>query len=66
MKGIKFCLRPFRDFNKEHFILNKPWRGKGVQQFSVGPGEEKVIIARVDDKDWKSISFPPEFDLNMS
>jgi hypothetical protein len=59
-------LYEFSDFQREHFKLKKPYKGKGENQvFKVGPGEEKIIIARIMNDNPKNLKFPPKLSYKI-
>lgn len=48
------------EFTNGNFKLKKPYKGKGESQvIVVRPGEEKIVVARVVNKNVSNLKFPP-------
>ncbi len=48
-----------------NFHLKGEFKGKGIQRIEVLPGQEQIILARVDNKLIKSLKFPPTLGIKM-
>ena len=53
------------EFNKMNFHLKGPFKNKGTQRIEVLPGQEEIILARVNNELIKSLKFPPTLGIKM-
>lgn len=53
------------DFNAMNFKLKGEHKGKGKQRVEVLPGQEEIILARVDNQLIRSMKFPPNLGIKM-
>ena len=54
-----------QEFKGMHFKLKKPHKGKGSQKLEIWPGQEEIILARVENELIKSMKFPPNLGIKM-
>jgi hypothetical protein len=54
-----------QEFNSMNFKLKGTHKGQGQQRIEVHPGQEEIILARVDNQLIRSLKFPPKLGIKM-